>query len=407
MRRALGVVSLGARRIVGRLLGGESRQILLSIVGVALAIALMTTVSGVALNLASGSTVAGDDVDYWVVPEASSSSSIAVPVSGPTLGGVHPVTDRLAADDRIEYATPVLLRVLEVENPASGTSEYVLLAGVIPPRGGGTVLGLPTADLTPGDPHYANGSYDGAWTGEAVASEATASLLEFEQGATLRSMRQPNRSFTATSVHQSEMQTGTGSLPILLVHLSELQTLSGADNGDQASQLLVSTNTAGVKPDLEALYPHTTVLSRGGISEPDVSTSSLPLAVAVAALVATVAVGVLFVATMMGLEVTGDRKQLATLAAMGFSARSRSLLVLAETVAVAFVGGCLGVLLGVLAIEGTNAAARAYFSVETVATFHPLLLVYGIGIALGIGVLSSLYPVWLSARTDTLEVLRR
>lgn len=406
MRRVVGIVSLGARRIAGRLLGGESRQVVLSAVGVALAIALMTTVSGVALNLASSSTVEGGGVDYWVVPEASSSSSIAVPVGGPKLGAVHSVTDRLTSDERITYATPVLLQVVEVENPAEGTREYVLAAGVIPPEGGGTVLGLPTGELTAGDPYYANGSYDGAWTGEAVASEATASLLKVEEGQTLRTRRGSNRTFTAVSIDASGVETGAGSLPVLLVHLSELQALSGADDGDQANQILVSTDASGVKPKLEGLYPHTTVVSRGGIAQPDVSTSSLPLAVAVAALVASVAVGVLFVATMMGLEVTSDRKQLATLAAMGFSGRSRSLLVLSETVAVAFFGGCLGVLLGALGIEATNAAAEAYFNVEAVAAFHPLLLLYGVVTALCIGVLSALYPVWLSARTDVLGVIR-
>jgi len=405
MRRLAGLLALGVRRTVSRL-GGGSRQVLLSVVGVALAVALMTTVSGVALELAAGSTVAGDDVDYWVVPESGDATSVAVPVGGSRLGSVHETTARLSRDDRVTYATPVLVSVIRLRSQPAGTSEYVLAVGVVPPDGERSVVGLPTDSLAPGDPHYAGGDYDGPFTGEAVVSDAAAELLSTETGDRLAVPRS-NRSLSVTAVAEGDVETGAGPLPVVLVHLSELQSLTGATDGDPADQLLVATDDPSVRGRLAGLYPHTTVVSRTGFTGPDVSTTSLPLAIGVAALVAGVAVGVLFVATMMGLAVTAERRTLAALAAVGFSTRSRSVLVLTETLTVAGLGGLLGSGVGAVAVALTNATAGRYFGVGDVARFDPLLVAYGVVAALCIGLVAAVYPVWLSRRTDPLEVLGR
>ncbi|MFB6161398.1 MAG: FtsX-like permease family protein [Haloferacaceae archaeon] len=420
--RVVAVLGLAARRVSGRLTAGGSRRLLLSVLGVAAAVMLMTTVTGVALGMAAQGVVRGDDVDYWVVPESSSLDTVAVATSGPRLGDTHALADRLAADDRVTYATPVLLQVVSLRNRASDTSEYVLLVGVIPPDGGDrTVAGLPTAPLTPGDPHYAGGSYDGPWTGELVANGAAATVLNASTGDVLvprgggdvtggangtAAGGVPPGSFRVTTVAEGEFTTGVGTAPVALVHLSELQAVTGATGGDAADQLLVSTNDPGVRDRLAGIYPRTTVVARSGIAARDVSTTSLPLAMGVAALVVALVVGVLFTATMMGLEVTDDRTTLAVLAAVGYSGRSRTLLVVAETVSLALVGGALGVALGAVGVAVTNAAATHAFGVGDVAVFRPVLVAYGLGVAGAIGLLSAPYPAWLSRRAAPTAVMR-
>lgn len=404
MGRVVSLLGLGLRRTVGRLATADSRRLLLSVLGVALAVAMMTTVTGIALGLAGGSTVHGEDVDYWIVPEGSTASSVAVSVEGPQLGAVHRVAGRLATDSRIDYVTPVQIRILNVG--VGNRTEYVLAVGVIPPAGNRTIVGLPTGPLTPGDPHYDNGSYNGTWTGEAVMSQAAAELLHAFSGSELTVRTGgSNRSFTAVDVVQGDLSTGIGPVPIVLVHLAELQTVTGAADGDQADQILVSTNDPGVRSMLEGVYPRTQVIARGGLTTPSLSTTSLPMAVALAALVSSLLVGVLFVATLAGLEVTADRATLAALSALGYSQRSLALLVVAQTVAVAGVGGILGVVLGGLGVLAVNAGAATALGVGQVARFHPLLVLYGVGVALAIGLLAAPYPVWLSRRTDVLEVL--
>ncbi|WP_225317633.1 MULTISPECIES: ABC transporter permease [Haloferax] len=368
----------------------------------------MTTVGGISLGLASQSAIESEDVDYWVVPDAASESAIAVSVDAPRLGGVHAVTDQLNADDRIDYSTPVLIRVLKLSNPQTDTNEYILVAGVVPDSNSRSILGLPTGSLEPGDPHYANGQYTGPWTGEVVLSAGAAELLGAEQGTQLfpKSGSGIDKSFTVADVAESEYTTGVGEVPVALVHLSEAQALSGATNGDQADQILVSTDNAGVASDIEQLYPQTNVVKRTGFAQEQLSSSSLSLAIAVGAVLTAFVVGTLFVATMMGLEVLAERTSLATLAAIGYSSGSRSLLLVVETLSVTLIGAIIGLVLGMGGIELTNILSEKYLGIASVARFDPLLIAAAFVISIFIGVFASIYPVWLSHRANPVEVLQ-
>ncbi|ELZ96981.1 ABC transporter permease [Haloferax mucosum ATCC BAA-1512] len=404
--RLLGILGLAVRRVLGRLRTSSSKQVLLSVVGVALAVTLMTTVSGIALGMGAENAIQSEDVDYWVVPEASTASSVAVSVGSPQLGNTHEITARLDQDERVEYATPVqtqLVRLAPGDNES--TDEFILAAGIIPPEEPTTVVGVPTDALEPGDPHYANGTYEGPRTGELVLNEAGAELLGVSAGDEVTAEVGNSRAtFTVADVRQGDVSSGVGPVPVALVHLSELQTMTGSTSGDLADQLLVSTNTAGVKSDIERLYPRTSVVTQTGLAVRGASTSSLPLAMAAVSLTVAVLVGVLFVATMMGLEVNADRRNLAVLSAMGYRTGSQTLLVVAETVIVATIGGVVGVVTGIGGIFLTNALTQELLGVQ-VALFDPILVGYSVAVAAAIGLVSSVYPAWLTWRTPTLEAM--
>ncbi|WP_148416128.1 FtsX-like permease family protein [Haloferax sp. KTX1] len=403
--RLFGVVGLAGRRVLGRLRTTSSKQVLLSVLGVALAVTLMTTVSGIALGLGAENAIQSEGVDYWVVPEASTASSVAVSVGGPQLGDTHAITDRLSRDERVDYATPVQTQLVTLAPEDGSTDEYVLAAGIIPPEEPTSVVGVSTEALTPGDPHYANGSYDGPRTGELVLNDAAAELLGVSAGDEVTASVGGSRAtFTVADVREGSLSSGVGPVPVALVHLSELQTMTGATEGDLADQLLVSTDSAGVRSDIETLYPRTSVVTQTGLAVRGASTSSLPLAMAAVSLVVAVLVGVLFVATMMGLEVNADRRNLAVLSAMGYRTSSQMLLVVAETVVVATVGGVVGVAAGIGGIHLTNAITRELLGVQ-VALFDPVLVGYSVAVAALIGLVSSVYPAWLTWRTPTLEAM--
>jgi putative ABC transport system permease protein len=402
-RRSLDLAGLSISRTARRLV--RSRQVAFAVVGVALAVTLVVAVGGIALGLVEGSTVGGEGVDYRIVPAASSVTSVAVPVGGPKLGGVHRTTARLAEDPRIAYVTPVDLLVLPVSNPAAERREYVLLVGVIPAPDE-SVAGLSLSALRPGDPHYANGTYDGEWTGEVVVSEPVGRFLNATPGTTLLVEGRTDRAFTVVDRRAADPSSGTGSLPVVVVHLAELQTLSGGDRADQADQILIRADDPSVREDVERLYPRTEVVSGDGPGVDALAESGLPLAVAVTALVTSLTVGTLLVGTMMGMEVVDDRRSLATLAAVGFSPRSRVLLVLFEVFTVAVLGGVLGVGLGVASVYAINAAADWYLGV-TVATVDARLVGAGLLVSLVVGLFAAGYPLWLSRRTAVAEVLER
>jgi putative ABC transport system permease protein len=239
-----------------------------------------------------------------------------------------------------------------------------------------------------------------------IINPATAELLNASAGDQI-SAPGTTQPISVTTVADGQFTTGIGSVPVALVHLSELQQMTSVTDSDAADQILVSTNAAGVQSDLEDQYPNTAVVTRTGVASQAVSTSSLPLAMAAAAFVTALVVGVLFTATMMGLEVSTDRTTLGTLTALGYSGRSLTVLVIAETLSLAVVGGILGVGFGGLATLGVNVLARRLFGVESLAVFEPALLGYGLAVAFIIGICAAPYPIWLSRRTDPLEVIRR
>jgi putative ABC transport system permease protein len=407
LRRYVGLVGMGTRGAVAKLLGGHSRRLLVTVVGVAVAIGFTLAVTGVALGLASGATVGSEDVDYWIVPEEGS-STVTVASDGLRLGDSHATARSIAEDPRVDHASPVLLEFVGLVNPSASVGEYVLVIGVVPSEAPYEVAGISTGELTAGDPHYANGSYDGDPTNEVVLSESAADLLNASErdDLRLRTRDVQTQQMTVVDVNGTSA-SGVGSVPIAVVHLSELQSITGMTEGDQSNQFLVITNDPSVRSDLEGVYPNTDVIARNDVGLNRRGGDELALAVVVAAFVTAVGVGALTVATMMGLEVTNDRRRLALLAAVGYTRRSRAILVLVEVLTVALLGGILGVLLGFAGIETTNQIAASFVGDAPPARFHPLLVPYGIGLAVVIGVVASLYPIYLSYRSRPMAVITR
>jgi putative ABC transport system permease protein len=406
--RTRGVVGIAVQRVFARLRRGDGR-LLLSIAGVALGIALVIVVTSIALGLGSQATVFGTGIDYWIVPETASTSSLAVSVGGPQLGSVHSTATRIEAYPEVTVASPVAASVLEFQHKT--TKQYVLVLGVVASPGL-SVAGLPSSELAPGDPHYANGTYAGEWTGEAVLSTGAAELLNASRNGTLNVVRgSTNRSFQVQNVTApgttGGMSSGVGNVPVVLVHLSELQAITGMTEGDTADQMLVATNTPNIRDRLATVYPNTVVVARSGVSTGSLTDSKLALAVGTTALIVALVVTGLFVATTMGLEVASDRQQYATLAAIGLSRRSRWLLVLAQLLFVTAAGGVIGVLLGAVGIVAVDKLALSILGTGGIAIGHPLLALYGIAVALAIGILAAPYLLWLSDRPAVLEELTR
>ncbi len=400
LRRVGSLVRTSGRRVAGRVRVSPQR-VLLTVLGVALAIGLMVSVTGIAVGLASQSVIQSENVDYWMVPAESSTESLVVQSSGVKIGNVHTKADTLNSDDRIDYATPVLITLVPLQD-ATGEREYVLTLGVVS-KPDIEVLGLSADSLTRGDPYYADGTYSGRWTGEIIINEAAQTVLNTSVGETVN-VPAANQPFTVQNVSVGQAPSVGGSVPIAMMHLSEAQSLAGTQSGDQADQILISTN-ADIRSSLSDQYPQTTVVTRSGLGAQSASTSSLPIAIALAALVTALVVGVLFVTTLMGLEVNASKQELGMLAAIGFSQRSRSIIVGCETIMLSLTGGLLGIGVGVIGIFGVNQFGLATLGIDTVARFDVRMLAYALVVAAIIGVIGSIYPILLSLRSTQLEVL--
>ena len=392
-RRWLGVLAIGVQRTVSRATRTARQRALFSVLGVAIAIALLVAVTAIGIGLATGTTVYDDDIDYWIVPEADGESSPLIDAGGTQFGSVHDTNDRITAIDGVEGATPILSTVLFVEPGTNG--EYLLVVGIINSPTVDRVMGLETAGLTPGDPYYAAGDYDGEWTGDVVLSDSAATLLSVEAGDELTIG--DTDAFTVAAIDDNPTGAG-GDIPTALVQLSELQELTGATTNDQADQFVVNTNHPGVSEELAGIYPESSVYSRGELLASETLDSDLPLALALTAFVTAVAIGVLFVVTTMGLEIVADRRQLATMSAIGLSTRSQLGIIGVQTVSTTALGGVIGGLAGLGLIYLINDLAQRTVTTEPIATAHPLLAVYGTAVAVLIGLLSLLYLLFLTRR---------
>lgn len=404
-RSLLEIVGLGVRRVGGRLTGPTPGRTVVCLVGVAMAIALLVVVTGLSLGLADSTTVQSSDVNYWIVPEADATGTTPLAIEGAQLGGVHDVSASLAADDRISYVTPVAIQPLRLDRPATGDREWVLALGIIPTDSGYTLAGMETGSLDASYPYYANGTYNGTWTGEIVVSPAVSDRLDAGDGDELTA-GEATRPLRVVDVADEDPRVGVSDAPVVVMHLAELQTLTDTADGDLADQILVATD-ADLRSDLEGVYPRTSVVTRSGLFSVAATPTNLPFAMAVGAGLVALGIGVAFVATMMGLELTATRQSLAILDAIGVSRLGITVLLVTETVTVAVLGGLLGIGLGALGIVGVNRGLGGVIDLPGVATFEPWLIGYGLVVAVAVGTISVLYPIYIAWRTDTLAELTR
>ncbi|WP_255196430.1 ABC transporter permease [Halorarius litoreus] len=383
LARWRGLVEIGVRNTVVKLGGGG--QSTLSVVGVAVAVGLMLTVSSIALGIATGGVAADTSTDYLITPEGDAGSVVAQ-VEGQQLGQVHATTARIESFDGVEWATPVLVTIGGVD--VDGEREYLLVVGVIPEQQV-RVAGLTASGLTPGDPMFDGGPR----TGEAVVSQAAAEELGYTSGDRFQLVNgasDANRTFSVVEVSEPT-EPGLGQLPVAVVHLSELQAITGGNEADVASRILVSGSGEDLPGKLQRVYPGSEVQTREQLLQERALDSQLTLAVGVGAFLVAVVVGVLFIATTMGFELAAERTDRLVMRAVGVSRRSRLTLVAVRTFVVCLFGGVGGVLLWLLTSGLVNVVARRVSGGVAVAVVRPELAALGLVAALLIGLLTTPY----------------
>ncbi|WP_137290201.1 ABC transporter permease [Natronorubrum halophilum] len=407
-----GLVSVSIVRLWKRTVQTKSGRIVATISAVALTIALLIVVTGIALALADGGAIADNDAAVQISPEGSDTLSAVDGVEGPRLGETNERAETIRGEDGVDHASPVLIEPVQFE-PADGDGDprTVLLVGVVPDDEPRTVSGLSTEHLEPGDSHYANGSYDGTRQGEIVLSTAAANRLEAETGDELAvggahipaNVSAP--SVTATTVERAG--DGDDETPVALVHLSELQTLAGADDGQLADQMLIWGDADAGETAAADAYPDAAIESTGGTDPSSLFGDGLAFATSLLALVVGITICASFVATTAGMTVNEDRRMLAVLESVGFPTHSRLVVVAMSTLLTTLCGALLGIVLGVVGIHGVNAAASATVSPGAVAQVHPMFVPYALVVALVSGLVAIPYPLAVASRTSVLEEVGR
>ncbi|MFC4249392.1 ABC transporter permease [Natribaculum luteum] len=407
--RWAGLVGLSTTRLWKRATRTTAGRVAATTGAVALTIALLLVVTGIALALAGGGAVATDDAAVRVAPEESGTLSAVDGVEGPRLGSTNERAAAIRSQADVEHASPVLVETVQLET-ADGDTAHVLVVGVVSDERPRTVAGLSTDSLESGDPHYAEGSYDGPRTGELVLSRDAAERLgastSDELAASSVRTSDDAPSFTVTAV-DAAADGRDADVPVALVHLSELQSLSGGDDGELADWVLVWGEAGAAESAAVDAYPDAAVASERGVDPAALFDDGLAFATSAIALLVGVTICASFVATTMGMTVDEDRRTLAVLEAVGFPTHSRLAVVAISTLVTTLCGALLGVGLGVAGIAAVNAVAGATVAPGTVAVAHPLFVPYAIVVALLSGLVAVPYPLAVAARTTILEEVSR
>ncbi|WP_049925001.1 ABC transporter permease [Halopiger goleimassiliensis] len=410
--RWAGVVSLSLARLWKRATRTRPRRVATTLVSVAMTVALLVIVTGVALALADGGAVTDDDGDVWIEPAQSETLTTVDGVERPRLGATNERAAELRSHEGVAHASPVLAEPGQLERTTDGERRTVLLVGVVPDGEPRTVGGLPTDELASGDPHYADGSFDGPPEGDIVLSAAAAERLEADAGDQV-AVPEPevatearSLSLSVSAVVETETAVETD-VPVALVHLSELQSFTGAADGELADRIVLWGEEDEATAVATTTYPDAVVESSDGVDPTALFDDGLALATSVLSLLVGLVICASFVATTAGMNVNDDRRSLAVLESVGLSTGSRLTIVAVSTLVTTVCGALLGAGLGIVGIEGLNEFATATVAPGTVALSHSLFLPYAVGVGLLAGLLALPYPLAIAARTSVLEEVGR
>jgi putative ABC transport system permease protein len=199
------------------------------------------------------------------------------------------------------------------------------------------------------------------------------------------------KQFTVSGIYHSGefFEDGGATLDI---HAAQRLEQRANDATTIAVQLAGDVHHDVAEEQIKRALPGTTVIGSG--DDPSRVGANGELVRKAVTIIATLAliVGGLGVTNTMAMAVLERERELALLAAVGWTRPRIASLVLGEGVATAILGAGLGLLLGVIGADALNRA----LDVSSVVSPHvtPWTIGQGLLIGIAIGVLGSLYPAW-------------
>jgi putative ABC transport system permease protein len=381
-------------------------------------------------------------VELFVVPKESH------PLIQEFIGGFYLEDGRkLAAamedgNPKIRVAAPELIEYVYISKPPTEPDGNPIVAGVST-RGhlpmmeghfGGAQVVKGSKELpTYGDPFYANGAYDGGtgsdnFTHELLISPALAKLVDADVGDRLYInpvALERNTSYgywleNATwfevkgiKYHSHESQDSKTAI----VHLSELQYITGKSQGDIVSSIYIDLydpdDAESVKKWLETEYVYK--------DEIEVSTQEefwgeiyelmqVFEGFSTMVIIITAVVALLFIATVMMISVRERTREFGVLKAIGISNSTIFKMVLTESVILCIIASLAGLVIGIIGsgildeyIRSTQDFIPHGLSITKVT---PSLIVQIIIIALIIGITAGLLPAYWAGKLNPADTLR-
>jgi putative ABC transport system permease protein len=366
----------------------------LTVLAIGISVASVILLVSVAISMNQGNEASQEQTDFWVIPSGSDVFDSVTNSEKTMLGNVHQRVDAIKSNPDVKSITPILNKVLYA---AKKEPKVILGVGIIPD---GTTL-IASDALSIGDPGY----YGENWTFEVAINRQLSNLLGVKKGDYIylgaSSIALVNSTpFKITSIQDlADFSTA----PVAVLHLSELQGLTGNLKGDRANQIIVTGNK--LLPLLQEYFPDAIVLSEAQYYAHSITDDKRTLATAIAVIVVSFVMGVLFISSAMIFSVNEKQKEFAAMRAIGISDKSIMKIVMYEAVMISIIGGAAGVILGFFGRNALNAATRSLFGIDIVSSINPVIIIAAFSTAVIAGVVSGVIPAFLGRRANIAKVL--
>jgi putative ABC transport system permease protein len=195
--------------------------------------------------------------------------------------------------------------------------------------------------------------------------------------------------------------------PTVVLHLSELQAVTGTTGTDRATLMTVKlaegASVDRAEREIQAQYPEYDVRTNREQLESTLREQAVVIASGTALAVFAVVSGVAVTVNVLVSYVYRRRRELAALKAVGLSTATLVGLTLVQALVLGVCGGALGVVLTVLSIPVLNAIAAALVGFEGVVSLRGDVLLLGVVLAV---VTSALAGAIASVRVGRLDLLQ-
>lgn len=406
-------VGARTRAVVGIAFAGlrhDRARTTLAILGIALAVLATTTLAGTGYGVieTGQEKFSAADRDLWITGGPVQFAPGTVGGIENSIHGAHTISAELERRADIQTAVPMSFQTVYVS--ANG-SKFQTLVGVGAPARGGSVQISSGRGFNRSDVHYAEGTYSGPMTHEVVIDNRTASLFNVSVGeslyigGTLASAR--DHRFTVVGISPTYSRfLGT---PTVVVHLSELQEITGTTGTDSASLITVSltagTDPAAVEAELERQYPTYDIRTNTEQLRAILERQAVVLASGASLVGLAVIAGIaLTVNLLLGL-VYQQRRELAALSALGTSSSTLVGFVVVQAFVLGLIGGTLGVGLTFPLAAGLDRVALALVGFENVVRTPTVVLAGGFSIAVVMSVVGAAVAGWQVSRLSPAEEL--
>lgn len=382
----------------------------LAVVGIAVAVLATTLLASTGFGVLAFGEEQFDNSrrDLWVT-----GGEIRLnPDSGSAFQGsifdAHEVSARIEKHEKVQNAPPIALRAVYI---GTNPEDLKLITGVGHKRLGQTQYEAGQG-FSKGDIHYANGTYSGPMTREVVIDPRTAALLNVSVGDRIylggsKATARDNQ-FEVVGI-TSRFSAFVGA-PTAVVHLSELQTVTGAAGSDRATFIAVrlksDADPVAVRDDLAAEFPQYDVLTSQEQLRQTLQQNAIVITASGILVALAVVAGVALTANLLAIIVAQQRTELAVLRAIGLSRWTVVLSIGSQAVVLALLGGAVGLISTPLAVAGLNELIVAVVGFESLLRTPTIVYQIGAAVALGIGTLSAVGVALQAMRIPPLVTLR-